>query len=147
MSIVLTYLNLCFIFLWSWLNCNSGLLIRLRGYWRLALLCDPGRGYSLNSDLSHSEAADSVTQSRQHNIIYRKWFISKALDWVIWHWPRELSIPSPKTGPLRPKPNPKPVQNQNPSPIGTGADSIITWATTHPTPPPHHPTFKHEGVL
>ena len=48
-----------------------------------------------------------------------------------------------KSGPLRPKPNPKAVQNPNPSPIGTGADSIITWATT--TTPPI--TFNHEGVL
>ena len=29
----------------------------------------------------------------------------------------------------------------------TWADTIITWATTHPTHPPQPLTFKHEGVL
>ena len=54
-----------------------------------------------------------------------------------------LSSPSPKSSPLRPKPKPKAVQNPNPSPIGTGGDTIITWATTPPPPI----TFNLEGVL
>ena len=53
-----------------------------------------------------------------------------------------LSSPSPKSSPPRPKTKPKPVKN--PSPIGTGGDTIITWATTQP---PHPTTFNHEGVL
>ena len=58
---------------------------------------------------------------------------------ILLPWLGVLSSPSPKSSPLRPKPDPKPVKNQNPSPIGTGADSIITGATT---PPPHHPTHN-----
>ena len=43
----------------------------------------------------------------------------------------ELSSPSPKSGPLRPKPKPKAFPNPSPRVWG---DTKITWATT----PPHH---------
>ena len=56
----------------------------------------------------------------------------------------KLSSPSPKPCPPRPNPNPKPKEIKNSSPIGTGGDTLITWATTTPSTPPI--TFNHEGV-
>ena len=61
-------------------------------------------------------------------------FFKLNLDWLFVSlyfnlykfWMGILSSPSPKSRPLRPKPR------TNQSPIGTGVDTIITWAT-HPT--------------
>ena len=56
----------------------------------------------------------------------------------------QAQVPSPV--PFNPIPNPEQSKSKSKSNWDWG-DTIITWATTHPTPPTPLITFNHEGVL